>query len=72
MTVTIASFDIKQSCSCPSLLVGHEKENHIRNQHTPITYWGVYLDEQFVSYTSSRELAEKTKVWVEKWLKNRS
>jgi hypothetical protein len=35
----------------------------------PITYWGIYLDDRHVSYTSSRELAEKTKLWMEKWLK---
>lgn len=72
MTVTVASFEFEQGCNCPPLLAGHEKENHIKNHNTPITYWGVYLDEKFVSYTSSRELAEKTKLWIEKWLRDRS
>ena len=71
MIVTIAPFEIEQSCNCLPLLAGHEKQNHIRNHNTSITYWGVYLDEKFVSYTSSRELAEKTKLWIEKWLKDR-
>ncbi|HEX3033710.1 MAG TPA: hypothetical protein VHT73_01080 [Thermodesulfobacteriota bacterium] len=69
MTVTIAPFEINHNC--PPLLVGHEKRNGIKSHSTPITYWGVYLNEKFVSYTSSRELAEKTKLWIEKWLRDR-
>ena len=34
-------------------------------------YWGVFLNDQCVSYTSSKDLAEKTKLWMEKWLSNR-
>lgn len=36
-----------------------------------ITYWGIYLNDKSISYTSSKELAEKTKVWIEKWLAGR-
>lgn len=37
----------------------------------PITYWAIYLDDKQISYTSSEELAEKTKLWMEKWLKDK-
>jgi hypothetical protein len=52
-------------------MIGHEKGEHAKRDRLPITYWGIYLDDKHVSYTSSRELAEKTKVWIEKWLKDR-
>lgn len=35
-----------------------------------ITYWKIYLDDKYFSFVSSKELAEKTKQWIEKWLKN--
>ena len=44
MTVTIVPFTIDSSCDCPVLLVGYEKEKHIKKNHAPITYWGIYLD----------------------------
>lgn len=71
MTITIAPFTINTSSNYPALPIGHEKEEHARRGHLPITYWGIYLDDKHISYTSSRELAEKTKVWIEKWLKDR-
>ena len=40
------------------------------NLMAPIIYWGVYLNDECVSCTSSKELAEKTKLWMEKWLKD--
>jgi hypothetical protein len=71
MTITIAPFTIDSSCDCPALPVGYEKKNNIKKDHLPITYWGIYLDDKYISYTSSKELAEKTKLWIEKWLKDR-
>ena len=41
------------------------------NLMAPIIYWGVYLNDECVSYTSSKELAERTKLWVGNWLSNR-
>ena len=41
------------------------------NLMAPIIYWGVYLNDECVSYTSSKELAERTKLWVRNWLSNR-
>jgi len=29
------------------------------------------MDGKNISYTSTRELADKTKVWMEKWLEDR-
>jgi hypothetical protein len=71
MTITIAPFAIDTSFGCPALLVEYEKEKHITKNGLPIIYWGIYLDDKYVSYTSSKELAEKTRVWIEKWLKDR-
>lgn len=33
------------------------------------TYWGVYLDDKYVTKTSTKEDAVVTKEWMEKWLK---
>ena len=71
MTITIAPFIIDTSYNCPALPIGHEKEEHTERNYLPITYWGIFLDDRYISYTSSKELAEKTKIWMEKWLKDR-
>lgn len=67
--IKIAPFIIEPICNC-KLSEDNEKEEH-ENHHVPITYWGIYLNDRHVSYTSSRELAEKTKLWLEDWLKER-
>lgn len=36
-----------------------------------ITYWGLYLDDKYITHSSSRELAESTRDWMEKWLKTK-
>jgi len=71
MTITIAPFTIDASHDSSAFLVGHVNEEHTKRNHLPITYWGIYLDDKYVSYTSSKELAEKTKIWIEKWLEDR-
>lgn len=71
MTITIAPFTIDESHDYSASLFGYVKEEHTKRNHLPITYWGIYLDDRYVSYTSSKELAEKTKIWIEKWLKDR-
>jgi hypothetical protein len=68
-TITIARFSIDASHDYSALLVGHVKEEHTEGNHLPISYWGIFLDDKYVSYTSNRELTKKTKTWVEKWLK---
>jgi hypothetical protein len=68
MTITIAPFTVQTNSA---LSVMHEKQEHTKGDQLPITYWGIYMDDKHISYTSNRELAEKTKVWIEKWLKDR-
>ena len=68
MTITIAPFTVDTHCDCKMLPIGYGKDEHIRKVHEPITYWRIYMDDKYVSYTSSKELAEKTKAWMEKWL----
>ncbi len=71
MTITISplTVNLTRTYETPLLLQGNE--GHITNEHPQVTYWGIYLDGKHVSHTSSRERAEKTKVWMEKWLKDR-
>jgi hypothetical protein len=71
MTITIASFTVDTSYNHQALAVEHGKVEFTKGNHLPITYWGIYIDDKYISYTSSKELAEKTKVWIEKWLKDR-
>ena len=71
MTITIAAFTVDPNCDYKAPLVSHGKEEHVKKSHTPITYWGIYFDDKHISYTSSKELAEKTKIWMEKWLKDK-
>ena len=71
MMITIAPFTINPSCYCSALQIGYEKEEQTKRNHLLITYWGIYLEDKYISYTSSKELAEKTKVWIEKWLTDR-
>jgi len=70
-TITISPFTFYPECGCKAPLPGHEKEEHDKMNHQPITYWGIYMDGKNISYTSTRELADKTKVWMEKWLEDR-
>jgi hypothetical protein len=71
MMITIAPFTVDPSCDCKSPPARYEKKEHTRRNHLPITYWGIYLNDKHISYVSSKELAEKTKLWIEKWLKDR-
>jgi hypothetical protein len=61
MMITITPFTIDPIYNCPALPIGHEKEEHTERNYLPITYWGIYLNDKHISYTSSKELAEKTK-----------
>ncbi|MER3445812.1 MAG: hypothetical protein C4291_02780 [Candidatus Dadabacteria bacterium] len=70
MTITIAPFTVDSKGSYTAPLVG-DTEKEKPTQKNSLTYWGIYIDDKYVSYTSSKELAEKTKVWMEKWLRNR-
>jgi hypothetical protein len=68
MEIRIVPYTFDPSCDCPPEVVGSDKNLHIERAHAPIIYWGVFLNESRVSTTSSRELAEKTKEWMENWL----
>ncbi|HSE83174.1 MAG TPA: hypothetical protein VLB01_01335 [Thermodesulfobacteriota bacterium] len=68
MNITIVPFTIDQSSSSNMSSGDYGKE--AVKDHPPITYWKIYLDDKYFSFVSSRELAEKTKQWIEKWLKN--
>lgn len=71
MTITVAPLTIDTICDCETQFFGYEKEEHNKRKHLPITYWGIYLDNKHISYTYGKEPDEKTKVWIEKWLKDR-
>ena len=72
MTITIAPFTVDPHCDCNVPAVGYRRDEHVRKEHLPITYWRIYMDDKYVSYTSSKELAERTKAWMEKWLKDKA
>jgi hypothetical protein len=69
MDVTINPF---VSNSDRSLNRGHVNDKIEKRNRPPITYWGIYLDGKIVSYTSSKELAEQSKIWMEKWLNEKT
>jgi hypothetical protein len=72
MTITITSFTVDPNHNFKASPFGYERIELIKGNHLlPITYWGIYVDDRYISYTSSKELAEKTKLWLEKWLKDR-
>ena len=62
MNITIVPLTADSNDDSKLLPVRDEKEFI-----TPV-YWGVYLDDECVTYTSSKDLAEKTKLWIQKWL----
>ena len=69
MTIKIDNFTIdsgNNSISPP--YTGEKKEKQV----FPLVYWGIYLNNERISYTSSKQLAEKTKSWMENWLKDKS
>ena len=79
MNITIAPYTVNPDCDCKASPVRFEKEEHIKENHRsteaheclPITYWGIYVDDKHVSSASSKEQAEKTKQWMERWLESR-
>ena len=67
MNVTIIPFTIDQS-SDSNVLPSIYGKGAVKKRPL-ITYWKIYLDDNYFSFVSSREIAEKTKQWIEKWLK---
>lgn len=71
MTLRIEPFTVDTNYEESRALIETNKEKNKENKDIPITYWRIYLDDDYVSHTSSRELAEETKAWMEKWLEGR-
>ena len=71
MNITIIPITVNPSCDCKTPSVQYEAERHLKN-HPPITYWGIYLDDKHISFVSSKEQAEETKLWMEKWLERKN
>ena len=46
--------------------------NEKKEEYRQTVYWGVYLNDELISYTSSKQLAEKTKLWMENWLERKT
>ena len=70
MEFDIIPFNIAQN-SGPNI-ISVDTINDRTKEPAHHVYWGIYLDGKQVSYTSNRELAEKTKQWMEKWLTNQN
>jgi hypothetical protein len=66
MDITIVPLTVNSNDKSKLLPIRDEEEFI-----TPV-YWGVYLNDECVSYTSNKELAERTKIWVRNWLSNRA
>lgn len=62
MTITISPLTVNLIPNCHPTLTLQENKGSITDEYPHVTYWGIYLDGKYVSYTSSRERAEKTKV----------
>ena len=71
MTIRITPFTVGSTRNLRALLIGDINEEKIEKNYPPLTYWGIYLDDKQISYTSSKELAEKTKLWMGKWLSDK-
>jgi hypothetical protein len=71
MMIAIIPFTVDSIRKFRVPLIEQAKEEETKKNDMPITYWGIYFDGKHVSHTSSKELAEKTKLWMEKWLKDK-
>ena len=71
MMITIIPFTVDPIRNLRVPLIEQAKEEETKKNDMPVTYWGIYFDGKYVSYTSSKELAEKTELWMEKWLKDK-
>lgn len=67
-TVTIAPFRVDSRYTSKVPPAVYEETEKVSD--LPVTYWGVYVDNEYVSFVSSKELAEKTKAWMERWVKD--
>jgi hypothetical protein len=66
MTITIKPFTVNLGDKSIAYLLNHGKDE----SPVSVVYWGSILNNEQISYTSTKALAEKTKLWIEKWLNN--
>lgn len=72
MSITIAPLEVTPSRDINFSPGFDGKDQAIKDKNKPIQYWGIYLGNETISYTSSKDHAEKTKEWMEKWLRNQN
>jgi hypothetical protein len=70
LSITIAPLEVIPSRDINSYPGLHGKDQAVKDKNQPVRYWGIYLDDEPISYTSTMDHAEKTKEWMEKWLRN--
>lgn len=64
MTITVAPFTVNLTDNRVISPFAPYKEE----EALPAVFWGVYMQSELISYTSSRKQAEDTKLWMERWL----
>jgi len=72
LSITIAPLEVIPSRDINFYPGLDGKDQVIKDKNKPIQYWGIYLGNETISYTSSKDHAEKTKEWMEKWLRNQN
>lgn len=72
LSITIAPLEVTPSRDINFYTGLDGKDQVIKDKNKPIQYWGIYLGKETISYTSSKDHAEKTKEWMEKWLRNQN
>ena len=64
MTITIKPFTVDLADKRMAPFFHRDKDGRLSS----VVYWGIYLNGEQISYTSTKELAEKTKMWMKRWL----
>lgn len=72
LSITIAPLEVTPSQGFAVYSGLSEEGRELTDKEKPVIYWGIYLDDEAISYTSNREHAEKTREWMEKWLRNKN
>jgi hypothetical protein len=72
LSITIAPLEVTPSREFDLYSGLNEKDQDLTDRNMPVRYWGIYLDDEAISYTSNKEHAEKTKEWMEKWLRSKN
>jgi hypothetical protein len=72
LSITIAPLEVTPSRDINFFPGLDGTDQVIKDKNKPIQYWGIYLGNETISYTSNKDHAEKTKEWMEKWLRNQN